>query len=117
MTNDRGSWGESHISTLTASTKLIPTVGRLSVRRDVEIRATRTYLTSKLSELLDSELMAAQQYGIRAVEIEIDPKMITVAEERARQANVEGLVSFRNADMFPSNISEQQWLRFIFRIS
>jgi ubiquinone/menaquinone biosynthesis C-methylase UbiE len=51
-------------------------------------------------------IMAAQQYGIRAVGIEIDPKMITVAEERARQANVEGLVSFRNADMFRSNISE-----------
>jgi ubiquinone/menaquinone biosynthesis C-methylase UbiE len=51
-------------------------------------------------------VMAAQQYGIRAVGIEIDPKMVTVAEERARQANVHGLVSFRNADMFRSNISE-----------
>ena len=51
-------------------------------------------------------IMAAQQYGIRAVGIEIDPKMVTVAEERARQANVEGLVSFRNADMFHTNISE-----------
>ena len=51
-------------------------------------------------------IVAAQQYGIRAVGIEIDPKMVTVAEERARQANVEGLVSFRNADMFRSNISE-----------
>jgi SAM-dependent methyltransferase len=51
-------------------------------------------------------IMAAKQYGIRAVGIEIDPKMVTVAEERAREANVEGLVSFRNADMFRSNISE-----------
>lgn len=51
-------------------------------------------------------IMAAQQYGIRAVGIEIDPKMVTVAEERARQANVVGLVSFRNADMFRSDISE-----------
>ncbi|HYN24029.1 MAG TPA: class I SAM-dependent methyltransferase [Pyrinomonadaceae bacterium] len=51
-------------------------------------------------------IMAAQQYGIRAVGIEIDPKMVTVAEERARQANVMGLVSFRNADMFRSDISE-----------
>jgi hypothetical protein len=50
--------------------------------------------------------MAAQKYGIRTVGIEIDPKMVTVAEERARQANVEDLVSFRNADMFRSNISE-----------
>ena len=51
-------------------------------------------------------IMAAQQYGIRAVGIEIDPKMVTIAEERARGANVDGLVSFRNADMFRSNISE-----------
>jgi SAM-dependent methyltransferase len=51
-------------------------------------------------------IMAAQQYGIRAVGIEIDPKMVTVAKEQARQANVEGLVSFHNADMFRSNISE-----------
>jgi len=51
-------------------------------------------------------IMAAQQYGIRAVGIEIDPKMVTVAEERTRQANLEGLVTFRNADLFHSNISE-----------
>jgi SAM-dependent methyltransferase len=51
-------------------------------------------------------IVAAQQYGIRAVGIEIDPKMVTVAEERAREAKVERLVSFRNADMFRSNISE-----------
>jgi len=51
-------------------------------------------------------IMAAQQYGIRTVGIEIDSKMVTVAEQRALQANVEGLVSFRHADMFRSNISE-----------
>lgn len=51
-------------------------------------------------------IMAAQQYGIRAVGIEIDPKLVTLAEERAKQANVVDLVSFRNADMFRSNISE-----------
>lgn len=51
-------------------------------------------------------IVAAQRYGIRAVGIEIDPKMVSVAEERARQAKVEGLVSFRNADMFRTNISE-----------
>jgi ubiquinone/menaquinone biosynthesis C-methylase UbiE len=51
-------------------------------------------------------IMAATQYGIRTVGIEIDPKMVTIAEERAREANVAGLVSFRTADMFRSNISE-----------
>ncbi|HZI86470.1 MAG TPA: class I SAM-dependent methyltransferase [Pyrinomonadaceae bacterium] len=51
-------------------------------------------------------IMAAQQHGIRAVGIEIDPKLVAVAEERARQENVQSLVSFRNADMFRANISE-----------
>jgi SAM-dependent methyltransferase len=51
-------------------------------------------------------IMAAQQHGIRAVGIEIDPKLVAVADERARQENVQNLVSFRNADMFRANISE-----------
>ena len=51
-------------------------------------------------------IMAAQQHGIRAVGIEIDPKLVAVAEGRARQENVQSLVSFRNADMFRANISE-----------
>jgi SAM-dependent methyltransferase len=51
-------------------------------------------------------IMAAQQYGIRTVGVEIDPKMVSIAEERARQADVHGLVSFRNADMFRINVGE-----------
>lgn len=50
-------------------------------------------------------IMAAQLYGVRAIGIEIDPKMVAVAEERTRQAQVDG-VTFRNADMFHTNISE-----------
>lgn len=51
-------------------------------------------------------IAAAQQYGIRAVGIEIDPKLVTEAEENARKANVSSLVSFRNDDMFVINLSE-----------
>lgn len=51
-------------------------------------------------------IAAAQQYGIRAVGIEIDPKLITEAEDNARQANVLALVSFRNDDMFRTNLRE-----------
>src|SRR5712664_1833843 len=50
-------------------------------------------------------IAAATQYGIRAVGIEIDPKLVTEAEEKARQANVDGLVRFRNEDMFRINYS------------
>jgi hypothetical protein len=51
-------------------------------------------------------IAAAQQYGIRAVGIEIDPKLVTEAEENARQAGVSELVRFRNEDMFRIDVSE-----------
>jgi hypothetical protein len=51
-------------------------------------------------------IAAALQYGIRAVGIEIDPKLVTEAEENARQANVSGLARFRNEDMFRVDVSE-----------
>lgn len=51
-------------------------------------------------------IAAAQHYGIRAVGIEIDPKLIVEAEENARQAHVSSLVSFRNDDMFRTSLRE-----------
>ena len=51
-------------------------------------------------------IAAAKQFGIRAVGIEIDPKLITEAETNARNAGVAELVRFRNEDMFQINISE-----------
>lgn len=49
---------------------------------------------------------AARQYNIRAVGIDIDPKLIALAEERARQAGVSDRVRFLQADMFRADISE-----------
>ncbi|MDQ3755135.1 MAG: class I SAM-dependent methyltransferase [Acidobacteriota bacterium] len=51
-------------------------------------------------------IQAARQYGIRAVGIDIDPKLIAVAEERARQAGVADRVRFLQADLFRTDISE-----------
>jgi len=51
-------------------------------------------------------IAAAQQFGIRAVGIEIDPKLILEAEENARHSNVASLVSFRNDDMFRTSLRE-----------
>ena len=51
-------------------------------------------------------IMAAQLHGICTVGVEIDPKLIRVAEEAARKAGVSHLVRFRNEDMFHANISE-----------
>lgn len=45
-------------------------------------------------------IAAAKQYGIHAVGIEIDPKLVVEAQENARHANVASLVKFRNDDMF-----------------
>ena len=51
-------------------------------------------------------IAAAKQFGIRAVGIEIDPKLIIEAETNARNAGVAELVRFRNEDMFRIDISE-----------
>src|SRR4030095_4547820 len=49
---------------------------------------------------------AAQQFGIPAGGIEIDPKLITEAETNARETGVADLVRFRNEDMFRIDVSE-----------
>ena len=51
-------------------------------------------------------IAAAQQYGIRAVGIEIEPKLVTESEENAQRANVAALVRFRNEDMFHIDLRE-----------
>jgi SAM-dependent methyltransferase len=51
-------------------------------------------------------ILAAQRYGIRAVGIEIDPKLVTVARASAREAQVDKLVSFHHADMFRTSIRD-----------
>lgn len=51
-------------------------------------------------------IAAAKQFGIRAVGIEIDPKLISEAESNARTAGVDQLVRFRNEDMFRIDVSE-----------
>ena len=51
-------------------------------------------------------IAAAKEFGIRAVGIEIDPKLVTEAQEKAREAGVSELVQFRNEDMFRVNVSE-----------
>lgn len=51
-------------------------------------------------------ITAARKYGIRAVGIDIDPERIAEARENARKAGVEKLVTFRQADLFTSDIGE-----------
>lgn len=51
-------------------------------------------------------IAAAKQYGVRAVGIDIDPKLVEEARAAARREGVEGLVSFRHGDMFAADIGE-----------
>ena len=51
-------------------------------------------------------IAAAKQYGIRAVGIEIDPKLVVEAEENARKEGVSDSVRFRNEDMFRIDVRE-----------
>ena len=51
-------------------------------------------------------IAAAKQFGIRAVGIEIDQKLIVEAQANARHAGVSELVRFRNEDMFRIDVSE-----------
>lgn len=51
-------------------------------------------------------IAAAKQYGVRAVGIDIDAKLVEEARETARREGVEDLVSFRNEDMFAADIHD-----------
>jgi cyclopropane fatty-acyl-phospholipid synthase-like methyltransferase len=51
-------------------------------------------------------IAAARDFGIHAVGIEIDAKLVKEAEENARQAGVSDLVRFRNEDMFRVEVRE-----------
>ena len=49
---------------------------------------------------------AAKRFGIRGIGIDIDPQRIAEANENARKAGVSHLVSFKQADLFSTDIGE-----------
>ncbi|MBI4890774.1 MAG: methyltransferase domain-containing protein [Acidobacteria bacterium] len=51
-------------------------------------------------------ITAAKEFGTRGVGIDIDPQRITEANANARQAGVTKLVTFRNEDLFESDVRE-----------
>jgi ribosomal protein L11 methylase PrmA len=51
-------------------------------------------------------ITAAKKYGIRGVGIDLDPERIKESEAYAKEAGVEGFVSFRLQDAMKSDISE-----------
>ena len=49
-------------------------------------------------------IAAAKQFGVRAVGIDIDPKLVAEATEAARREGVADLVTFRLGDMFAADL-------------
>ena len=49
-------------------------------------------------------IAAAKQYGVRAVGIDIDPKLVAEATEAAKREGVNNLVTFRLGDMFAADL-------------
>jgi hypothetical protein len=50
-------------------------------------------------------MLAAQKYGARGVGIEIDPKLVAIAREVAKEGEAENKVTFVNGDLFEADIS------------
>lgn len=50
-------------------------------------------------------MLAAQKYGARGVGIEIDPKLVTIARQVAKDGEAEGRVTFIQGDLFDADIS------------
>ena len=50
-------------------------------------------------------IMAAQKHGARGVGIEIDPKLVALARQLAREGGVDDKVTFVEGDLFTADIS------------
>ena len=51
-------------------------------------------------------IAAAKRFGVRGIGIDIDPQRIAEANENARKEGVTHLVTFKQADLFATDISE-----------
>jgi SAM-dependent methyltransferase len=50
-------------------------------------------------------ILAAQKYGARGVGIELDPRLVAISRQVAREAEVERRVTFIEGDLFAADIS------------
>ena len=51
-------------------------------------------------------ILAAQKYGARGVGIELDPKLVAISRQVAKEGEVAGKVRFIEGDLFEADISE-----------
>ena len=75
---------------------------------DEMLRQARLKKTDVLFDLGSGDgripIAAAKQYGVRAVGIDIDPKLVEEATETAKREGVGNLVTFRLGDMFAADL-------------
>lgn len=75
---------------------------------DEMLRQARLKKTDVLFDLGSGDgripIAAAKQYGVRAVGIDIDPKLVEEATEAAKREGVDNLVTFRLGDMFAADL-------------
>ncbi|HWS88567.1 MAG TPA: class I SAM-dependent methyltransferase [Pyrinomonadaceae bacterium] len=75
---------------------------------DEMLRQARLKKTDVLFDLGSGDgripLAAAKQYGVRAVGIDIDPKLVEEANATAKREGLDGLVAFRLGDMFAADL-------------
>jgi cyclopropane fatty-acyl-phospholipid synthase-like methyltransferase len=51
-------------------------------------------------------ILAAQEYGARAVGVEIDPALVEISRQVAREGEVAGRATFLEEDLFTADISQ-----------
>src|ERR1700694_877459 len=77
---------------------------------DAMLKLARVTATDVIYDLGSGDgrivITAAQKYGARGVGVEIDPELIKKATREARKANVAGLITFVQADLFKTDLSE-----------
>jgi hypothetical protein len=75
---------------------------------DEMLRQARLKKTDVLFDLGSGDgripIAAAKQYGVRAVGIDIDPKLVEEATAAAKREGVDNLVTFRLGDMFAADL-------------
>jgi SAM-dependent methyltransferase len=77
---------------------------------DAMLKLARVTATDVIYDLGSGDgrivIAAAQKYGARGVGVEIDPELIKKATRDARKANLTGHVTFVQADLFKTDLSE-----------
>jgi SAM-dependent methyltransferase len=102
--------------------KALPSPPRIPGKPDVGFVPTPDGIVDRMLELAEIQpedvvydlgcgdgkivIAAAKKYGVKAVGIDIDPKMVAQAKENVKKREVEKLVTIRQGDIFEEDFSD-----------